>query len=101
MNRTRRQDGVWWSPLAPVRRVVGSWCYPAVQDLICGRALLLPLNMVVKPKVLPEPLDRMVMTFPLLSQVGLPFQVEEMRCGEVIATTTAHVLAPLTVTLVL
>ena len=27
-----------------------------------GRAVLFPLNMVVKPKVLPLPLDRTVMT---------------------------------------
>jgi hypothetical protein len=75
--------------------------YPAVQDRICGLALVLPLNMVVKPNVLPLPLDRMVITLPVLSQVGLPFQVVEIFCGAVMATTTAQVLAPVTVTDVL
>ena len=34
----------------------------AVQDLMVGLAVLLPLNMVVNPKVLPLPLGRTVMT---------------------------------------
>ncbi|WP_167517450.1 hypothetical protein, partial [Micromonospora orduensis] len=73
---------------------------PAVQERICGRAPLLPLNIVVKPKVLPLPLDRMVM-LPLPSQEAVPFQVVETCWGEGIATTTVQVLAPLTVTEVL
>ncbi len=36
--------------------------YPAVQDRMVGRALEFPLNMVVKPNVLPLPLERTVMT---------------------------------------
>lgn len=74
---------------------------PAVQDLIWGRALELPFIIVVKPNVLPLPLERTVITLPLLSQLKLPLQVVETRCGEVIATTTDQVLAPLTVTEVL
>ena len=35
---------------------------PAVQERICGLAPLLPFIIVVKPKVLPLPLDRIVIT---------------------------------------
>jgi len=59
------------------------------------------LNIVVNPNVLPFPLDRTVITKPLESQLGLPFQTVDTRCGEVRTTTTVHVLAPLTVTEVL
>ncbi len=69
-----------------------------MQELICGRALELPFIIVVKPNVLPLPLERIVITLPLPSQVGLPLQVEEIFCGEVMTTTTDQVLAPLTVT---
>ncbi len=74
---------------------------PAVQEVICGRAELLPFIMVVKPNVLPLPLDRMVSTVPLASTAGLPLQVVETRCGEVSVTTTDQLDAPLTVTEVL
>src|SRR5215207_7459736 len=74
---------------------------PAVQDLITGRADELPLNIVVKPKVLPLPLERTVMMKPVLSQLGLPDQTVDTRWGEVSATTTVQVLAPLMVTEVL
>ena len=75
--------------------------YPAVQDRMVGRAVEFPLNMVVKPKVLPLPLERTVMTNPVLSQLGVPDQTVETRWGDVRATTTVQVLAPLTVTEVL
>src|SRR5690242_10864657 len=88
-------------PGAPTAHVSPRRCQPEVQERIWGRAPLLPLVIVVKPKVLPLPLDLMVMTVPLLSQVAVPFQTVETRCGEVRATTTVHVLAPLTVTDVL
>lgn len=68
-----------------------------MQESTCGRVQL-PLAIVVKPKTLPLPFDRIVMTFPLLSQVGLPFQVADTFCGGVTATTTLQLLAPLTVT---
>ena len=66
-----------------------------------GRAVVLPLNMVVNPKVLPLPLLRTVMTYPVLSQVGAPDQTVETRCGAVRATTTVQVLVPVMVTEVL
>jgi hypothetical protein len=70
-----------------------------VQEVIFGRALLLPLNMVVKPKAFPEPLDCTVMTSPLPPpEVATPFQTVDTFCGAVIVTTTVHVLAPLTAT---
>jgi hypothetical protein len=65
---------------------------------MAGRAVLLPLNIVVKPKVLPLPLLRTVMTYPLLSQLGLPDQTAETRWGAVRATTTVQVLVPVMVT---
>lgn len=53
----------WTRALPPPDRARASVrCYPAVRDLIWGRAPELPLNMVVKPNVLPEPLERMVST---------------------------------------
>src|SRR5690349_102020 len=54
--------------------------------------------MVVKPKVLPEPLDFIVRTLPPASKLAAPLQVEEIFCGAVTVTTTVQVLAPVTVT---
>ena len=53
---------------------------------------------MVKPKVLPEPLDFMVSAVPLASKVAVPLQVAEIFCGEVTLTATVQVLAPVTVT---
>jgi hypothetical protein len=61
----------------------------------------LPFIIVVKPNVLPLPLERIVSTVLLLPSVALPFQVVLIDCGEVTATTTDQLLAPLTVTVVL
>ena len=66
--------------------------------------------MTVKPKLveapaarLPLPFGFMVMTLPLLSQVGVPFQVAEIFCGEVRVTVVVQaliaVLPAVTVTL--
>jgi hypothetical protein len=68
----------------------------------------LPFAMTVKPKLveapaarLPLPFGRIVITFPLLSQVGLPFQVVETRCGGLTVTVTIQLLiAPLVAVIV-
>jgi hypothetical protein len=72
-----------------------------VQEVTRGRAPLLPLVIVVKPKELPLPLGRTVMVLPLPLQLKVPFQVLETFCGAVMSTTTVQVLEPLTVTVVL
>ena len=59
----------------------------------------MPLASVVTPKTLPFPLDRNVTRFPLT--VAVAFQAEENCCGEVRASTTVQLVAPLTVTSVL
>jgi hypothetical protein len=92
---------VFYSPVSGATSGRLAGCQPAVQDLICGRALELPFIIVVKPNVLPLPLERIVSTVLLLPSVALPFQVVLIDCGEVTATTTVQLLAPLTVTEVL
>ncbi|GAA5193637.1 hypothetical protein GCM10023322_56120 [Rugosimonospora acidiphila] len=72
-----------------------------VQEVIWGRALELPLFMVVKPKVLPLPLGRTVIVYPLLLQLKVPLQVVETFCGAVMAMVTVQSLSPVTVTEVL
>ncbi|MBF9134528.1 hypothetical protein I0C86_37210, partial [Plantactinospora sp. S1510] len=52
-----------------------------MQDLIWGRAPELPFIIVVKPNVLPLPLERIVSTVPLLLRLALPFQVVVIDCG--------------------
>ncbi|GHJ11357.1 hypothetical protein TPA0907_57240 [Micromonospora humidisoli] len=53
-----REDG----PAVARPAVAASSDQLAVQDRICGLALLLPFIIVVKPKVLPLPLERIVIT---------------------------------------
>ena len=69
-----------------------------MQEPIAGAALL-PFFMTVKPKLveapaarLPLPFGFIVMTLPLLSQLGVPFQVVETFCGEVTVTFTLQAL---------
>ena len=69
-----------------------------MQDRTCGRVKL-PLASVVTPKTLPLPLDLNVTRLPLTLAVA--FQAEENCCGEVKASTTVQLVAPLTVTSVL
>ncbi|MDW5322537.1 hypothetical protein [Plantactinospora sp. KLBMP9567] len=69
-----------------------------MQDRTCGRAPELPFIIVVKPNVLPLPLERIVNTVSLLLKLALPLQVVLIDCGEVTATTTVQLLVPLTVT---
>jgi hypothetical protein len=62
-----------------------------------------PFVITVKPKVveppagtLPLPLGRTVMTLPVLSQLGEPFQTEETFCGERTVTVAVQlVMEPL------
>jgi hypothetical protein len=65
---------------------------------IAGAAEL-PFFITVKPKLvdapaarLPLPLGCMVMTLPLLSQVGEPFQVAMVFCGGVTVTVVDQLL---------
>jgi hypothetical protein len=53
---------------------------------------------MVKPKVLPAPLGRAVITMPLLSQLTAAFQVAMIRCGLRTVTVTVQAFVPLTVT---
>ncbi len=53
---------------------------------------------MVNPKTLPLPLGRAVMTKPLLSHVGLVFQVAMTRCGDWSVTVTTQLSLPETVT---
>lgn len=61
--------------------------------------VLAPFFMTVKPKLVdapttkpPLPFGFIVMTFPLLSQPGVPFQVAEIFCGEVTVTVAVQLL---------
>ena len=71
------------------------------RQLAVGLAVVLPLNIVVKPKELPLPLGRAVMMLPVLSQLTDAFQVVLIFCGAVMVTVTIQVLVPLTLTVVL
>lgn len=80
------------------RRADGAVGQDAVQEPSTGAALL-PFFMTVKPKLvdapaarLPLPFGRIVMTLPELSQVGVPFQVEEILCGGVIVTVVVQLV---------
>jgi hypothetical protein len=60
--------------------------YPGAQDRICVRVEALPLNIVMKPKVFPLPLERTVMIEAGTVPLGLPDQIADTRCGEAKAT---------------
>ena len=67
-----------------------------MQEVIWGRALVLPLVIVVNPNVVPLPSGLTVIVVPPLLQANVPLQVVEICCGEVIATVTVKVVAPVT-----
>src|SRR5690606_16679662 len=82
------------SPPARVRGQDGP--QEATQEPRIG-AVQLPFAMTVKPKLVCPPagrplFDRIVMTLPLASQLGSPFQVAEIRCGGCTVTVVLHEL---------
>jgi hypothetical protein len=71
------------------------------RQLARGRAVVLPLNIVVNPNELPLPFGRAVMMNPVLSQLTDALQVALIRWGAVRVTVTIQLFVPETLMVVL